>query len=61
MISEDVFFQLLTTAAKLMPLKGTNAMRMHLLFIHRAHTSALVTLITSVIVLIVKVRLAGFG
>ena len=60
MISEEVlmfFFQILTNATKPMQLKGTNAIWMPLVLIRRAHTIALVTLITSVMVLIVKVRL----
>ena len=52
-----VFFQILTNATKPMQLKGTNAIWMPLVLICRAHTIALVTLITSVMVLIVKVRL----
>lgn len=51
------FFQILTNATKPMQLKGTNAIWMPLVLICRAHTIALVTLITSVMVLIVKVRL----
>ena len=52
-----VIFQTLTNAVKLIPWKWTNAIRMPLALIHRAHTTVLVFLDTLGMVLSVKVRL----
>ena len=52
-----VIFQTLTNAVNLIPWKWTNAIRMPLALIHRAHTTVLVFLDTLGMVLSVKVRL----
>ena len=52
-----VRFQTLTNALNFMPLKWTNAIRMHLALILRAHTTVPVILNTLGMVLSVKVRL----
>ena len=55
-----VLSQTLTNAARLMPLKWTNAIRMHLAIIPRAHTNVLAILRVLGMVLIVKIRLVFY-
>ena len=55
------FFQTLTNAARPIPLKWTNAIRMHLAPIPRAHTTVLAILRLLEMVLIVKVSLVFEG
>ena len=55
------FSQTLTNAARPIPLKWTNAIRMHLALIPRAHTTVLAILCLLEMVLIVKVSLVFKG